>query len=95
MVKSGKIENDLVLMDVSEELGDKWMKVGLALGIEFSVLKHTIEDNPRIPHHLKPMEMLQKWKSLARDSFTYKTLATALEKAKLFTCAHTHCYELL
>ncbi len=90
--KSGKI-SDSVLMKVSKDLGDKWMEVGVELGIEFSILRNTIEDDTKIPHTRKPMEMLQKWKSLARDDFTYETLATALEEVDLKTCALTHCYQ--
>ena len=93
VLKPGKIEDDLVLMKIGEELGDKWINVGVALRMKFRDLKNTIEDNPRIPHHLKPMEMFQKWQSTAGDSFTYATLASALERVSLVTCAQTHCYE--
>ncbi len=80
-------------MKIGRELGDQWMDVGVALGTKFMDLKNTIENNPKIKHHLKPMEMLQKWQSKAGDSFTYATLASALEEVGLNTCAQTHCYE--
>ena len=92
-IRPGKIEGDQVLMKIGRELGDKWMDVGVALGMKYKDLKNTIEDNPRIPHHLKPMEMFQMWQSKAGDSFTYATLATALEEVALDTCAQTNCYE--
>ncbi len=66
------------------------MKVGVALGMKYMDLKHTIENDPKIPHHLKPMEMFQKWRSTAGDFFTYETLAPALEKVGLHTCAQTY-----
>ncbi|XP_064386220.1 uncharacterized protein LOC135334795 isoform X4 [Halichondria panicea] len=92
-IRPGKIEGDQVLMKIGRKLGDEWMDVGVALGMEYMDLKNTIESNPKIPHHLKPMEMFQKWKNKAGDSFTYATLATALEEADLDTCAQTNCYE--
>ena len=92
-IQPGKIEGDQVLMKIGRELGVKWMDVGVALGINFIDLKHTIKDDHNIEHHLKPMEMFQKWKSKAGDSFTYATLASALEEVGLDTCAQTHCYE--
>ncbi|XP_064387308.1 uncharacterized protein LOC135335654 isoform X5 [Halichondria panicea] len=91
--KAGKIKGEQVLMKIGRELGDQWMDVGVALGMKFMDLKNTIENNPKIKHHLKPMEMLQKWQSKAGDSFTYATLASALEEVGLNTCAQTHCYE--
>ena len=91
VIKPGKIEDDLVLLNISRELGVKWMDVGVALGMKFMDLKNTIVDNPQIQHDLKPMEMLQKWKSRAVD-YMYATLASALEKVGLHTCAQTYCY---
>ncbi len=93
VLKPGKIEDDLVLVTIGEELGDKWMNVGVALGMKYRDLKSTIKDDRSIEHHLKPMEMFQMWQSKAGDSFTYATLATALERVGLVTCAQTHCYE--
>ncbi len=93
MIKPGKIEDDVVLLNIGNELGDKWMDVGVALGMKFRDLKNTIEDNPQIQHHLKPMEMLQKWQTRAADSFTYATLASALETVGHVTCAQAYCYE--
>ena len=93
VIKPGKIEDDVVLLNISRELGVKWMDVGVALGMKFMDLKNTIEDNPQIQHHLKPMEMLQKWQTRAADSFTYATLASALETVGHVTCAQAYCYE--
>ncbi len=70
------------------------MDVGVELGMEYKDLKNTIENNPKIQHHLQPMEMLQKWRSKAGDSFTYATLASALEEVGLNTCCtNTLLYE--
>ncbi len=93
MVKPGKVEGDRVLRKLSQELGDKWMDVGIELGLKYDDLKNTIEDDPKIPHKRKPMDMLQTWKKSAGDDFTYQTLATALENVGLNTCAQTHCYQ--
>ena len=93
VLKPGKIESDQVFMKIGNELGDKWMNVGVALGMKYKDLKNTIKDDHNIEHHLKPMEMFQMWKSKAGDSCTYATLATALEEVGLDTCAQTYCYE--
>ena len=79
-------------MSIGDELKDKWVNVGVALGMKFKDLKHTIEDNPKIQNHFKPMEMFQMWQSTAGDSCTYATLASALERVGLVTCAQTYCY---
>ena len=93
VIQPGKIECEQVLMKIGRELGNQWIDVGVALGMGYQDLKNTIDDNPKIAHHLKPMEMFQKWKSKAGDSFTYATLASALEEVGLDRCAQTHCYE--
>ncbi len=71
------------------------MDVGVELGMNFMDLDSTIKDNRNIEHHHRPMVMFQKWKSKAGDSFTYATLASALEEVGLDTCAQTHCYEMI
>ena len=93
VIKPGKIEDDVVLMKIGDELADKWIKVGVELGMKYMDLKRTIEKDPTTQHHIKPMEMLQKWRSTAGDSFTYENLALALERVGLVTCAQTYCYE--
>ena len=92
VIRPGKIEGDQVLMKIGRKLGVKWMDVGVELGMKYEDLKNTIKDDHNIEHHLKPMDMFQKWKSKAGDSFTYATLASALEEVGLDTCAQTHCY---
>ncbi len=82
---------DEVLLKISEEIGSKWINVGIELGIKYHDLKNTIDDDPKIKHTLKPMEMLQTWKKMAGKSFTYETLAKALKKVGLRTCALKYC----
>ncbi len=92
VLKPGKIEGDQLLRKIGKELGVEWMDVGVALGMDFMGL-NTIENNPTIQHHLKPINMFQKWKREAGDSCTYAILASALEEVGLVTCAQTYCYE--
>lgn len=79
-------------MDVAWEIGDRWEEVGIALGIDYTVLNSTIGSDAKSPSHLKAFHMLQEWKRRAADSLTYITLATALEGAGLNSCAQKHCY---
>ena len=38
-LKEGKIESDKLLMEIAREIGGKWEEVGVALDIDFKVLR--------------------------------------------------------
>ena len=85
--------NDKSLMKIGREIGDKWLEVGLALGVDFMDLMSRIGNNPNIPNQQKPLHMLHEWRTTAAELFTYEVLASALEEVGLNSCAQTHCYE--
>ena len=88
----GMIGSDKVLMEIAREIGGKWEEVGVALDIDFKVLKSVVASETAKVDHMKAFYMLQEWKGRAADQFTYKTLASALEEAGLNTCAQMFCY---
>lgn len=79
-------------MEIAREIGGKWEEVGVALDVDFKVLKSVVASETAKVDHMKAFYMLQEWKGRAADRFTYKTLALALEEAGLNTCAQTFCY---
>ena len=90
--KEGMIESDKVLMEIAREIGGKWEEVGVALDIDFKVLRSVVASEIAKADHMKAFYMLQEWKGRAADRFTYQTLASALEEAGLNTCAQYFCY---
>ncbi len=92
-IKLCDITGDKVLMDIAKEVSDKWNEVGISLGIGFKTLQSNIGSlGNTVPDHRKAFLMLQEWKSRAVDSYTYMTLATALEENGLNMCAQKFCY---
>ena len=91
--KSDSITGDKVLLAVAMEVSDKWSEVGVSLGIGYKILQSTIGNlGTSAPDHRKAFLMLQEWKSRAAESFTYNTLASALEENGLNSCALKFCY---
>jgi len=68
------------------------MDVGLRLGLLWAQLI-VIKNDYTICFGQKPLHMLQAWKEAAGENFTYKKLASALEKECLNTSALNYCYE--
>lgn len=92
IIKEGRIDNDKFLMDIAHEIGGKWEEVGVALGVDFKVLRSVVGSETGKPDHMKAFYMLQEWKSRAAENCTYKFLAAALEGGGLNTCAQQYCY---
>ena len=61
---------DVVLMKIGQEIGDRWLEVGLALKMSFEDLLSRIDNNPQIPNQRKPLHMLKDWQKAAAGSFT-------------------------
>lgn len=91
-LKEGKIESDKLLMEIAREIGGKWEEVGVALDIDFKVLRSVVASETVKVDHMKAFYMLHEWKERAADQFTYKSLASALEEAGLNTCSQRFCY---
>ena len=79
-------------MDVAREICDKWEEVGIALAIDYKVLKSVIGGEAAKADHTKAFHMLQEWKSRAGEDFTYEVLSSALEDCGLSSCAQQYCY---
>lgn len=92
VLREGKIKSDKLLMDVAWEIGGKWEEVGIALGVDYKVLKSVVASEVAKADHIRAFNMLQEWKSRAADRYTYSTLSSALESTGLNTCAREHCY---
>lgn len=94
VIKTGKIENqaDKFLMNIAREICEKWEEVGIALAIDYKVLKSVIGGDTSKPDHTKAFHMLQEWKARAEDNFTYQVLSSALEDCGLNSCAQQYCY---
>ena len=90
VIKAGPIEEDKVLLDIAWEVGDKWEEVGVALGLDYMVLKNVISSEPERPD-MKAFHMLHEWKRRIPEQ-TYGMLASALEGTGLNTCAKKYCY---
>ena len=79
------------------DIGDKYMNVGIELGLSYRILKDKIDSvatSATSPASQKAMTMLQVWKdSVAEEDLTYSKLASALEKHGLKCCADKYCYE--
>ena len=92
VLREGKIKGDKILMDIAWEIGGKWEEVGIALDVDFKVLRSVIASETAKADHMKAFYMLQEWRGRAAERFTYSTLASALESTGLNTCAREHCY---
>ena len=96
VVKSGQIENpDRLFLALFEFLYDKYMEIGIELGLPSEVLKNELETGEfkMRKGSEKAMKMLQLWRnSVSEDNFTYSVLAAALEKHGLQRYAHKYCY---
>ena len=97
-MKSGQITNpDSLFNALSLEIHDKYMEVGIELGLYHTVLHNELETGDMLMKrgNLKAMTMLHLWrKSVGEDDFTYSVLAAALEKHGFLRFAHEYCYDV-
>ena len=95
-MKSGQIrDSDRLFNDLSVHICDKYIELGIELGLEHKVLTNELETGKftMLQGNKKAMMMFQLWRdSVAEDDFTYSVLAAALEKHGLKRCALEYCY---
>ena len=96
VVKSGQINDpDRMFNDLSFVIHDKYMEIGVELGLNYQYLHNELETGMSVTErgNKKAMKMLQLWQqSINKYHFTYSVLATALEKYGFHDAARTFCY---
>ena len=92
IVREGKIQNDVVLMDIAKDVLDKHEEVGVYLGLSPKSIRNALSSESGQPLNKKAFHMLLLWKETTTDDFTYAALAKALEAAGLNSCAMQYCY---
>ena len=97
-VKSGQImDPDRLFNDLAVEIGDKYLEIGIELGLQFQVLNNELETGAFKMERgsKKALNMLYLWReSTCHEDFTYSVLAAALEKHGFHRCAHEYCYNI-
>ena len=98
VVKSSQITDpDRLFNDLSLHICDKYMQIGLELGLRIEVLTSELETGTLmiLQGRRKALRMLQLWRdSVGEDECTYSVLAAALEKHGLRRCAQQYCYNI-
>ena len=79
-------------MDISTDIGGKWEELGVALGLDYSVVENVVSNAKDKRDHMKSFYVLREWKQRNAYKATYETLAAALEEIGLKSCAQKHCY---
>ena len=97
VVKSGQINNpDRMFNDLSFVIHDKYMEIGVDLGLGYDELHNQLETSGvsvTETGNKKAMKMLKLWeKFIDKDLFTYSLLATTLEKYGFHDAAYKFCY---
>ena len=95
VVKSGQITDpDRLFNDLAVHICDKYMQIGIELGLGIEVLTSELE-TVILRERRKALRMLQLWRdSVSEDKCTYSVLAAALEKHGLSRCAQQYCYNI-
>ena len=97
-VMSGQIRDpDRLFNDLSVHICDRYIELGIELGLEHKVLTNELETGKftMLQGSKKAMKMLQIWRdSVAEDDFTYSVLAAALENQGFVHCAHKYCHSV-
>ena len=97
VVKSGQITDpDRLFNNLSVHISDKYMQIGIELGLGIEVLTSELETGTLmiLQGKRKALRMLQLWRdSVGEHECTYSVLAAALEKHGFLRCAHEYCYK--
>ena len=96
VVKSGQITDpDRLFNDLALDVCDKYMEIGIELGLQGNVLTNELETGKFImlQGNRKALRMFQLWRdSVDEDKCTYSVLVAALEKHGFQCCAQKYCY---
>lgn len=87
------VVNDATLLSIARDVGPKWEEMGIALGMDFKVLRNEVACEANRAEHMRALYMLQLCRNRDADAFTYKKIAAALEDCGLKSSARKHCYE--
>ena len=94
-VKSGQITSpDRLFHDLSFVICDKYMEIGVELGLKRKSLYNELETGlfAMKRGNEKAVKMLDMWQQfISEDHFTYSVLATALEKYGFYNAAREFC----
>ena len=88
---------DRLFNDLSLHICDKYMQIGLELGLSIEVLTSELETGifVLLQGSRKALRMLQLWRnSVGAHECTYSVLAAALENYGLRRCAYQYCYNI-
>ena len=95
-VKSGQITDpDRLFNDLSNDIYDNYIEIGLELGLKDKVLRNELETGEFKMQQgsKKALKMLQLWReSVSEDECTYSVLAAALDKHGFLRIADKYCY---
>ena len=98
VVKSGQITDpDRLFNDLSLHICDKYMQIGIELGLSIEVLTSELETGTLmiLQGRRKALKMLTLWRdSVGEHECTYSVLAAALEKHGLRLYAQQYCYNI-
>ena len=86
---------DKLLLQIAKSVGSKYEELGIALGLQSVTVSSVagVAGEGR-PEHMKAFYVLQEWKRVATENFTFETLIAALEEAGLNSCARETCYAI-
>ena len=95
-MKPGKItDSDRLFMNLSTEICNKYIEVGIELGLTSKSLINELETGvmQMQPGNRKALKMLQLWRdSVVDKDLTYSVLATALENQGYRRLANKYCF---
>ena len=97
VVIPGQINDpDRMFNDLSFIIHDKYMEIGVDLGLDYDYLHNQLETSGvsvKETGNKKAMKMLKLWQQfINKDLFTYSVLATTLKKYSFHDTAYKFCY---
>ena len=95
LIKPGQIiDPDRLFNDIAVDISDKYLELGIELGLPGKVLTNELETGKFTMQQgsKKALKMLQLWRdSVNKDDCTYSALAAALKKHGFQRCADEYC----
>ena len=87
------VTDDTTLLNIARDVGTKWEELGIALGMNYEILKNEVVSEASKGEHMKAFNMLRVCRSRDADMFTYEKIAAAMENCGLNSSARKYCYE--